>query len=80
MSRRKSKKSVVDAPSKPYIGSFEEAVEKLHEFINVERYRNDPYADDVTAEELLPLMKDIWEAAYDLGRKDAATLPDWNNW
>ena len=77
---RKSKKSVLKAPVKPYIGSFEEAMEKLREFIDVERYRNDPYARDVTADQLAPFLKDVWEAAYDAGRKDGATLPDWNNY
>ena len=81
--RYNKRKSVLKAPIKPYIGSFEEAMEKLREFIEVERYRNDPYADDgghVTADELAPFLKDVWEAAYDAGRKDAATLPDWNNY
>ena len=69
--RHSKRKSVLKAPVKPYIGSFEEAMEKLREFIDVERYRNDPYAGDVTADELAPFLKDVWEAAYGAGRSDA---------
>ena len=68
--RHNKRKSVLKAPVKP-IGSFEEAMEKLREFIEVERYRNDPYAGDVTADQLAVFLKDVWEAAYDAGRSDA---------
>lgn len=48
----------------PCLTSVEEAMEAVSEYLNTERYRNDPYAEDVTPEQLRGLIERIWADAY----------------
>lgn len=55
-------------PKIPHLTSVEEAMEAVSEYLNVERYRDDPYAEDVTPEQLRSLIERIWHDAYNEGR------------
>jgi hypothetical protein len=48
----------------PRLTSVEEAMEAVSEYLNTERFRNDPYAEDVTPEQLRGLIERIWADAY----------------
>ena len=55
----------------PRLQSVEEAMEAVREYLDVERFRDDPYAEDVTADQLRSLIERIWHDAYNAGRDDA---------
>jgi hypothetical protein len=64
MSKRKvlnNKRSI------PRLTSVEEAMEAVSEYLNTERYRDDPYAEDVTPDQLRGLIERIWADAYHEG-------------
>jgi len=48
----------------PRLTSVEEAMEAVSDYLNTERYRADPYAEDVTPEQLRGLIERIWADAY----------------
>jgi flagellar biosynthesis/type III secretory pathway protein FliH len=48
----------------PRLTSVEEAMEAVSEYLNTERFRNDPYAEDVTPEQLRSLIERIWNDGY----------------
>ena len=52
----------------PHLASVEEAMEAVREYLDVERFRDDPYAEDVTADQLRSLIERIWHDAYTEGR------------
>jgi hypothetical protein len=52
----------------PRLASVEEAIEAVREYLDVERFRDDPYAEDVTADQLRSLIERIWHDAYTEGR------------
>ena len=52
----------------PRLTSVEEAMEAAREYIDIERFRDDPYAEDVTADQLRSLIERIWHDAYTEGR------------
>ena len=56
----------------PRLTSFEEAMEAVSEYLNTERYRNDPYAEDVTPEQLRGLIERIWADAYAEGYSEGS--------
>lgn len=55
-------------PKIPRLTSVEEAMEAVSEYLNVERYRDDPYAEDITPDQLRSLIERIWHDAYNEGR------------
>lgn len=48
----------------PRLTSIEEAMESVSEYLNTERFRDDPYAEDITPEQLRGLIERIWADAY----------------
>lgn len=48
----------------PRLTSVEEAMEVVSDYLNTERFRADPYAEDVTPEQLRGLIERIWAGAY----------------
>jgi hypothetical protein len=52
----------------PRLESVEEAMEAVREYIDIERFRDDPYAEDVTADQLRSSIERIWHDAYTEGR------------
>ena len=59
MSRRKTTTKKI-----PRLTSVEEAMEVVSDYLNIERFRADPYAEDVTPEQLRGLIERIWADAY----------------
>lgn len=51
----------------PRLTSVEEAMEAVSDYLNTERFRDDPYAEDVTPEQLRRLIERIWADAYHEG-------------
>lgn len=70
MSNKRNKKNAVVTFS-----SADEAINSVAHYMITERYRIDPYVDDsglpMQVEELAPLIRKIWEDAYQAGRADA---------
>jgi flagellar biosynthesis/type III secretory pathway protein FliH len=62
------KRKTTKKPTIPRLASVEEAMEAVSEYLNVERYRDDPYAEEVTPEQLRSLIERIWHDAYNEGR------------
>jgi hypothetical protein len=48
----------------PRLTSVEEAMEVVSDYLNTERFRADPYTEDVTPEQLRGLIERIWADAY----------------